>query len=371
MDDILLWLAPWYPSIVALVIFAVIRYIYKNIVLKILRRLTLATTFAYDEEILEAFEQPINVVILVTGLYAAVNVSPIDHAASIVFIDRILRSTIVIAFFWGCYNMSDTTHGLMVEVLGRFGIRSEESVSSIISTMLRILIVLLGFVTIAKEWNYDISGFVASLGIGSLAVAFAAKDALANVFGSLIIILDKPFQIGDWIMANGIEGTVEKITFRSTCVRTFPQELVYIPNSLLSNTPITNFTRREKRRIDFVIGLTYDTTHSQMIHVVDEIRKYLDRLEDVYSDTISVNFVGYGDSSLNVRIICYTKTGVHSEYLLILEKINLQLMQIIEDCGVSCAFPSTSVYFANTLKQQEIKQDVPAVNAAKASAPVK
>ena len=266
--------------------------------------------------------------------------------------------------------MSDTTHGLMVEVLGRFGIRSEESVSSIISTMLRILIVLLGFVTIAKEWNYDISGFVASLGIGSLAVAFAAKDALANVFGSLIIILDKPFQIGDWIMANGIEGTVEKITFRSTCVRTFPQELVYIPNSLLSNTPITNFTRREKRRIDFVIGLTYDTTHSQMVHIVDEIRKYLDRLDDVYSDTISVNFVGYGDSSLNVRIICYTKTGVHSEYLLILEKINLQLMQIIEDCGVSCAFPSTSVYFANTL-QQEIKQDANAANSAKEGAPLK
>lgn len=359
MDDILLVLAPWYPSIAALIIFAIIRYIYKNVVLKILRRVTMATTFAYDEEILEAFEQPINVVILITGIYTAINVSPIDHAASIVFIDRILRSTIVIAFFWGCYNMSDTTHGLMVEVLSRFGIRSEESVSSIISTILRILIVLLGFVTIAKEWNYDISGFVASLGIGSLAVAFAAKDALANVFGSLIIILDKPFQIGDWIMANGIEGTVEKITFRSTCVRTFPQELVYIPNSLLSNTPITNFTRREKRRVDFVLGLTYDTTHSQIVKVIEQIKAYLDQLEDVYSEDISVTFVGYGDSSLNVRIICYTKTGVHSEYLAILEKINLKLMQIMEDCNVSCAFPSTSVYFETPLQQAA----VPAANA--------
>lgn len=352
MDDILILLKPWYASISALLFFAVLRYIYRKIILKILHRVTQATAFAYDEEILDAFAQPINVVLLITGIYTAINVSPIDHAASILFIDKVLRSSIVIAFFWGCYNMSDTTHGLMVDVLARFGIRSEESVSSIISTILRILIVILGFVTVAKEWNYDISGFVASLGIGSLAVAFAAKDALANVFGSLIIILDKPFQIGDWIMANGIEGTVEKITFRSTCVRTFPQELVYIPNSLLSNTPITNFTRREKRRVDFILGLTYDTTHDQMVNIIERIKEYLDQLEDVYSENISVTFVSYGDSSLNVRIICYTKTGVHSEYLAILQKINLELMHIIESCGVSCAFPSTSVYFETPLTQQ-------------------
>ena len=102
--------------------------------------------------------------------------------------------------------------------------------------MFRILIVVIATLMIAKEWNYDMSGLLASLSIGSLALAFAAKDALANVFGSFVIIVDKPFKVGDWISANGVEGTVEKITFRSTCIRTFPQELVYVPNSLLSNT---------------------------------------------------------------------------------------------------------------------------------------
>lgn len=131
---------------------------------------------------------------------------------------------------------------------------------------------MLGFVTVAREWNYDISAFIASLSIGSLAVAFAAKDALANVFGSMIILLDKPFKIGDWIKANGIEGIVESVSFRSTCIRTFPQELVYIPNSLLSNTPITNYTLRERRRIDFTLGLTYGTTAAQIEEFIFKLK---------------------------------------------------------------------------------------------------
>lgn len=97
-----------------------------------------------------------------------------------------------------------------------------------------------------------------------------------------------------------MEGTVEKITFRSTCIRTFPQELVYVPNSLLSNTPIINYTKREKRRIEFLLGVTYDTTHDQMQKLVENIRTYLTNSELVYSDTVMVYFRDYADSSLNI-----------------------------------------------------------------------
>ncbi|MBQ9763433.1 MAG: mechanosensitive ion channel family protein [Phascolarctobacterium sp.] len=354
MEEFLTLLKPWQSSILALLGFTIVRYLYKKVILNILRKATELSPFSYDEDILDAFEHPINVMLFIGGIYSAINLAPISTDYWAAFLDRVLRSAIVLCFFWGCYNMSDTTHGVLLKVLERAGIRSEEAVSNIFSTILRLLIVILCFVTVAKEWNYDISGFVASLGIGSLAVAFAAKDALANVFGSLVIILDKPFQVGEWVLANGYEGIVEKVTFRSTCLRTFPHELVYIPNSLLSNTPIINYSRREKRRIDFLLGLTYGTTHDQMLEVIQKIQAYLEAQEDLHTDDVRVHFFQYGASSLDIRVTCHAKTGESLRYLDIVQRINLDLMKIMEQVGVSCAFPSTSIYFETPLKNELI-----------------
>ena len=351
----LLKITLWYKSLIALLVFSCIRYLYRTSILTMLRRLTAATAFKYDEEILAAFEKPINVMLWIGGLYTAIALAPIYNANWAAFDDRVLRSSFAICFFWGMYNLSSTTHLFMTNLLNKAGIRSEDAVSNLFATITRILIVLMAFVTVAKEWNYDISAFIASLGIGSLAVALAAKDALANVFGSLIIILDKPFVTGDWISANGQEGVVEKVTFRSTCIRTFPNELVYIPNSLLSNAPITNFTRRHKRRINFAIGLTYNTTSTQMEEFIQRVRTYLGQQQDLEQEGIRVHFQNYGGSSLDVQITCYALTNVAMEYLDIVQRINLEIMHIMEEVGVSCAFPSTSVYFENPLQQEQVQ----------------
>lgn len=359
VNEILSTLQPWYPSIGAFCFFTLLRYIYKHFLLKLLHRINNIISFKNGEDLLNAFEHPINVVLFVIAFYSAINLAPIASLNNLQIVDRILRSTIVLSFFWGCYNVSDTTHGIMLDVLEKAGIRSEESLSNIFSTVLRLIIVVLCFVTVAREWNYDISGFIASLSIGSVAVAFAAKDALANVFGSLIIVLDKPFKNGDWIMANGIEGVVEKVSFRSTCIRTFPQELVYIPNSLLSNTPITNFTLREKRRVDFTLGLTYGTTAEQMENVIAKIKNYLQNNPKIYGDNVRAHFVAYNESSLDLRVTCYARTGDHGEYLDILQEINLQIMKLLEEAGVSCAFPSRSVYLETPQAAEPEQQKQP------------
>lgn len=353
MNDILTTLQPWYPSIGAFCFFTLLRYIYKRFLLRMLKCLTNVISLKNGNDLISAFEHPINVVLFVIAIYAAINLAPVPALNNLVVADKIMRSIIVTNFFWGMYNISDATHGIMLDVLEKVGIKSEASLSNIFSTVLRMIIVLLCFVTVAREWNYDISGFIASLSIGSVAVAFAAKDALANVFGSLIIILDKPFKIGDWISANGIEGVVESVSFRSTCIRTFPQELVYIPNSLLSNTPITNFTLREKRRIDFTLGLTYSTTAQQIEETVQKLKEYLTTNPYIFEDDVRVHFINYNASSLDIRVTCYARTGNHLEYLNILQEINLKAMEIMESVGVSCAFPSTSVYFENTLHAQQ------------------
>lgn len=352
MNEALLTLKPWLPALGAFCFFTFLRYVYKHFLLRLLRRLTNVISFKNGEDLIAAFEHPINSFLYVAAFYAALNAAPLDTNYWTSFLDRVMRSTIVLCFFWGCYNVSDTTHGIMLDVLEKAGIRPEDSLSNICSTVLRLIIVILCFVTIAREWDYDISGFIASLSIGSVAVAFAAKDALANVFGSLIIVLDKPFKVGDWILANGVEGVVEKVSFRSTCVRTFPQELVYIPNSLLSNTPITNFTLREKRRLDFTLGLTYSTTAEQIQALIANLQDYLSHNEHIHEDDIRVHFVNYNDSSLDVRVTCYAKTGNQREYLDILNEVNLHIMGILETAGVSCAFPSQSIYFENPLEQK-------------------
>ena len=365
MNDMFLIVKPWLPSLGAFCFFTFLRYAYKHFLLKLLHRITNIISFKNGEDLIDAFQHPINVFLYVAGFYAAMNLAPLDTNYWLTFLDRLMRSTIVLCFFWGCYNVSDTTHGIMMDVLAKAGIRPEDSLSNICSTAMRLVIIVLCFVTVAKEWNYDISGFIASLSIGSLAVAFAAKDALANVFGSLVILLDRPFKVGDWVLANGIEGIVEKVSFRSTCIRTFPQELVYVPNSLLSNTPITNFTMREKRRIDFTLGLTYSSTASQIEELVAKLKEYLASNDKLYQDDIRVHFVNYNESSLDVRVTCYARTGSQVEYLNILQEINLKIMSILEEVGVSCAFPSRSIYFENAVTTEvQAQQATPAKEEA-------
>lgn len=364
-DAVWLILQPWFRPFLAFTIFTLIRYFYRGVLLRVLHRFNNKTSFEAGEDLINAFEKPIHFFLFVFAIYAALNTSPLTFIADHPSIDQLLRSFFIICFIWGFYNLSDTTHGIAMRMLLKAGVEFDLALSNIISTTLRIFLVILGFVMIAKEWNYDITGFIASLSIGSLAVALAAKDSLANVFGSLVIIIDKPFVIGDWISANGIEGTVEKITFRSTCLRTFPQELVYIPNSLLSNTPITNFSKREKRRLDFVLGLTYDTTYQQMEKFVGRLREYLLNHDGVYDEGITVNFQDFGGSSLDIRVICYTKTSAYASFMDVRQQINIDIMKMLEEENLGCAFPSTSLYFETPLVQKTDSQPFSAGQTSK------
>lgn len=342
-------LLPWYPAIGGLLLCLIIRCVYLKIALKVLHCISDKVNLPIFEDALKAFERPIGFMLFILGLYTFFTQAPFSSQSHIVFIEKLLRSFIIFSFFWGIYNVTYTTHSLMIKLLDRLGIHAEPTVAGILSTMAHIFIIIVGFVAIAKEWNYDITGFIASLSIASVAVAFAAKDALANVFGSFVIIIDKPFVVGDWISANGIEGIVEKVSFRSTCVRTFPQELVYIPNSLLSNTPIINYNKRQKRRIDFYLNLTYNTKRVQLEKLTSKIKDFLKSKDYIISETVEVNFSNFNDSSLDVRILCYANNPDPTSFRSLNNDINLGLLDILEEEGLSCAFPSTSVYFENKL----------------------
>ncbi len=354
---------PWMPALFAFLFFMLLRYIYKSVVIRVLRAIMQSSTFKNAaakasalqnaEDVLDAFERPINVILLIFGVYAAINISPIAHRVNLDIVDRILRSLVIFNFVWGLYNACSASKGLLVHLITKAGIEQESPIINFASTLCHCLIVFLGFATMAREWNFDITGFIASLSIGSVAVAFAAKDALANVFGSFIIILDKPFKKGDLVLANGIEGVVEDISFRSTCLRTLAREKVYIPNSLLSNTPITNFSNRSSRRLQFTLGLTYASDGATMQEFIERLKTYLRGNPSLTDDEPLVHFTTYNDSSLDIQVICYLNTNIYAEYLDIQNEINFKIKELLEEVGLGCAFPSTSVYFENELKTEQ------------------
>ena len=210
---------------------------------------------------------------------------------------------------------------------------------------------------IAQEWGYDVNGFVAGLGIGGLAFALAAQDSLSNFFGGIVIILDKPFSIGDWILTPNVEGTVEDINFRSTKVRTFAHALVTVPNATLAKNPITNWSKMGRRRITFNLGVTYTTPKEKLAKCVAGIETMLRTHEEIHPETIFVTFDSFNSSSLHIFIYCFTNTTAWGEFLKVKENVNFKILEILEQEGVSVAFPSRSVYFQNQLPEADEKKD--------------
>ncbi|MDR3349573.1 MAG: mechanosensitive ion channel family protein [Acidaminococcales bacterium] len=314
--------------------------------------------------LLDALEKPARLVIIISSLYAGLSGTPL-YAAVPATLDKVCRSFLIAAFFYMFYNLSGNRRGHLTNLAKHFDFALDPILSNILSSVLHVLILIIGFLTLAKEWNYDVSGMIAGLGLGGLALAMASKDSLANIFGGFIILLDKPFGIGDWIQTAGIEGAVEAVSFRSTRIRTTEQALVHIPNSNLTNVAIANFSRRGKRRASLTIGLAYATAKKQLADCVAEIRAMLAQnsgLSQKEGDNV-VAFSEYGDSSLNISVVFFTLATDYTGYLSRKEEVNFAVMDIVEKLGLDIAFPSQSVYFETplaTLAKNDEKTPCPA-----------
>lgn len=325
-----------------------VRSLISRVVFNIVMRFTRRTKTGVDSALVQAFEEPFSKLILVTGLYLALAYLNLPSAA-MDNITALFRSAVIILLSSGFYNLvggpAVTEMGVRLEI--------EKTVVGFVTKVFRFVIIALTITIIAQEWNYDVSGFIAGLGLGGLAFALAAQDVAKNMFGGIIILLDKPFAVGDWIMSPSVEGTVEEMSFRSTKVRTFPNALVTVPNSVVTNEAITNWTRMRKRQITFRLGVTYTTPRKKLQTCVTRIKELLLNHPEVHPDTIFVSFDQFNDSSLDIFLYFFTNTTVWGEFLKVKEDVNFKIMEILEEEGVSVAFPSRSIYFENQLKKAE------------------
>lgn len=331
-------------AIVVFLLFVLLKKLFAKYVFKIILKLVNKTKFSADTKIVAAFERPLINFFEVLGLYFAFRILTYAFPISILFIDKVFSSAVIILISWGLYNLTGDSSLLFEKMHKAYDVKVDNILFPFISKTLRLIIVALAITIIAEKWGYNIQAFITGLGLGGLAFALAAKDAAANIIAGIFIILDKPFSIGDWVSSDGLEGTIEDISFRSTRIRTFDQAIITVPNSKLANESVTNFSRRAKRRVNFNLGITYDTPREKLELCVNKIRNMIENHPEVNKEVIHVRFDKFNDSSLDIFIYFFIDTTELAQYLKTKENINFNIMEILQKEGVSIAFPSTSVY---------------------------
>ena len=208
----------------------------------------------------------------------------------------------------------------------------------------KVLIIVLGIVMIlGNVFEVNVTALVTGLGIGGVAFALASKESLENLLGSFTIFFDKPFTVGDTVTLGGVTGTVEKVGFRSTRIRTFDKSIVTVPNKNIISTELDNLGARPVRRVKFNIGLTYDTSVDNIKNIVDDIQKLIDDHPMTNQDG-KVRFLNFGASSLDIMILYYVNSPDWEVLIDAQQKINFDIIDIVNKYKCDFAFPSTSVY---------------------------
>ncbi|WP_028307685.1 mechanosensitive ion channel family protein [Desulfitibacter alkalitolerans] len=330
-------------AVAIFMLFLILRRIFVNYILKLVIRFTDKTNTCLDTAIIRSFEKSLRVFFIILGIYLSSLYLPLQEKHDLMFLG-IWRISIIILIAWGLYNFVGNFSNIFAEVENKLDISVDKILVPFFSKVIKVVIVILTFVLIISELGYDINGFIAGLGLGGLAIALAAQNTASNIFGGIVIITDKPFSIGDWIESPSVEGTVEDINFRSTRVRTFADAVVTVPNATLANQPVTNWTRMGRRRITFNLGVTYTTPRKKIQACVYKIKYMLENHKDIHQQTIFVRFDSFNDSSLDIFLYFFTKTTNWGEFLKVKEDVNYKIMEILEEEGVSVAFPSRSLY---------------------------
>jgi MscS family membrane protein len=335
---------PAYKWILALTVFLFFLFIKKILarnIIKFLIILTRKTKNNLDDKIVKVLITPLNFSFIVVGIWLAITILGLKGAV----ITHIIRTFIIIIVFWIFYRSVDLFQDEIYKFSAKFGRELSREIGNFFIKTLRVVIIIFGILSVLQEWGINVSAFIASLGIGGLAFALAAKDTVANLFGGLTILADKAMKLGDWVKVGIVEGIVEDIGLRTTKIRTFEKSLITVPNSYIANNPIENFSRRKNRRIKMYVGIVYDTPFEAVERIVNEIRAMLinhPRIDK--TQTLLVYLDELGDSSLNIFVYTFTDTADWKEYLEIKQDVIFQILKIVEKNGSALAFPSQSLY---------------------------
>lgn len=324
-------------------VFWVLRGVLTNVGMVYLLNLAKRTETLWDDELVLALKPPISMIPIVVGLFFAIDILNIQEPYS-VFATNIIRSAIGFVLFWALFRAVKPM-SLLLPKMRR--VLSTTMVDWLLNTV-RGLFFFLGAATILEIWGIKVWPLLTGLGLFGVAVALGAQDLFKNLISGILILAERRFSPGDWVLVDGVvEGTVEKINFRSTTIRRFDKAPVQVPNASLSDTAVTNFSHMTHRRIYWIIGVEYRTSVAQLRAIRQDIEDYvLENADFAQPPAVAtfVRIVEFNDSSIDIMLYCFTRTTDWGRWLEIKEQLAFAIKDIVERHGSAFAFPSRSVY---------------------------
>ena len=322
-------------------IFLIFRGIISKVIIKRLEGIAKKTKNKLDDSFVQAMEGPARFLPIVIGFFIAsyyMSFSEDNRA----IVDTINRTLITIFIFWVMHQVIEP---ISYVLSGLNKILTRELIGWIIKS-LKILIFILGLAAVLELWGIKIGPIIAGLGLFGVAVALGAQDLFKNLISGILVLVEKRFKIGDWILVEDIiEGIVEKIGFRSTVIRKFDKSIAIIPNFQFAENAVINISQTTNWIISWTINLQYDTTVEQLKSIRNQIEDYIKKHEDYKPELgYAVRIDKFAESSIDLYVRCFTQTDDWDEWLAVKERLAIQIKQIVESNKASFAFPSQSIY---------------------------
>ena len=297
-----------------------------------------------------AFYKPLKLFISLLGIYVAILFlnRPLQINEQVMnFVNKCFIIVSILIFARGLAQSFVPNSTLVIRWLKKANKEEIDSSMNFILKAIRIIIYVIAGFLVITTLGINLNGLIAGFGITGVIVTLAAQDTAKNLFGGLVIFLDKPFAVGDWIQFDNFEGTVEDITFRSTRIRTFENSVVNVPNSVLSNTSINNWSKMEKRRVKIILCLVQDTPLDKVQRVCKRIEDMLYERDGIIDDSVIVKFDEISDNGINILIYSFTNSIDYNSYLVEKEKVNYRIMKILDEEKINLSYDTKTVYLKN------------------------
>lgn len=311
----------------------------------------------WDDALYNAIRRPLSLLIWLLGLSFAADIVGRQTETAIFGAVAPVRDVGVIAIIaWFFFRLIGEVENAIIHARAEEGKSIDRTTADAIGKLLRLSVIITGSLVALQTLGISISGILAFGGVGGIAIGFAAKDLLANFFGGLMIYLDRPFAVGDWIRSpdRNIEGTVERIGWRLTVIRTFDKRPLYVPNSTFASIAVENPSRMSHRRIYETVGVRYDDA-LKVAPIIDKVKAMLIAHPEIdHSQTLIVNFNSFAPSSLDFFLYTFTHTTEWVKYHEVKQDVLLKVLHIIEAEGAEIAFPTSTIHLAHSPEPESL-----------------
>ena len=338
-------------SVIVLAVSFIAAQIFKGyfagFIINVFHRLLSRTRLRVEKDSMEFLKKPLKLIFISTVMFFAFITQKnlmADYPLLLSFVIKMYRLTIILCIIYFIYAAVPVIMSAFNRLKHPDSILLDDTLLIFFAKIIKAVIVIIAVLIVLGEFGVNINGLITGVGLGGLTFALAAQDTASNIFGGLVIISDKPFAVGDWIQTASIEGTVEDISFRSTRIRTFDDALLVVPNSTLSSASITNWSKMNKRKVKFNLGLRYDTEPSKVKAIIKDIESMLSSHSDIIPDSPLVRLDEFAASSLNIMVMFFTSHTSLSELKRIREEVNYSVLDILASHESNLALPSTSIY---------------------------